>query len=60
MREAVVTYVRTLHVVAEEAGAAALAGATQIRERLAGKKVALVLSGGNMTMDWLRRVVSKI
>ena len=60
MREAVVTYLRTLHVVAEESGAAALAGATQIRERLAGKKVALVLSGGNMTMDGLRRVVSKI
>ena len=60
MREAVVTYLRTLHVVAEESGAAALAGAMQIRERLAGKKVALVLSGGNMTMDGVRRVVSKI
>jgi threonine dehydratase len=59
MAEAVRTYLRTLHVVAEESGAAALAGAVKIRERLAGKKVALVLSGGNMTLDGLRRVVSE-
>jgi len=58
MREAVVTYLRTLHVVAEESGAAALAGAMQGRERLAGKKVAIVLSGGNMTLDGLRRALN--
>jgi threonine dehydratase len=45
--------------VAEESGAAALAGAVQMRERLAGRKVALVLTGGNMTLDGLRRVVSQ-
>jgi threonine dehydratase len=59
MAEAVRTYLRTLHVVAEESGAAALAGATKIQERLAGRKVAIVLSGGNMTLDGLRRVVTQ-
>jgi threonine dehydratase len=36
------------HQVAEGAGAAALAAAVQERERLAGRRVALVLSGGNI------------
>ncbi len=45
------------HMLAEESGAASTAGAMQISERLAGKKVVLVLSGGNMTLDALRRVL---
>ncbi|HTV88466.1 MAG TPA: threonine dehydratase [Stellaceae bacterium] len=36
------------HNVAEGAGAAALAGALQEKARLAGKRVAVVLSGGNI------------
>ena len=36
------------HNLAEGAGAAALAGALQERARLAGKRVAVVLSGGNI------------
>jgi hypothetical protein len=31
-----------------------------MRERLAGKKVALVLSGGNLTVDGLRRALEGI
>ena len=57
MREAVVLLLRTAHIVAEESGAAATAAAVKLRERLAGKKVAIVVSGGNMTLDSLRRTL---
>jgi len=57
MRDAVVLLVRSAHIVAEESGAAATAAAMKLRERLAGKKVAIVVSGGNMTLDSLRRVL---
>jgi threonine dehydratase len=57
MRRAVVVLLRSTHVVAEESGAAAAAAAMKLRERLAGKKVAIVVSGGNMTLDSLRRVL---
>ena len=36
------------HNVAEGAGAASLAAALKERERLAGKRIAIVLSGGNI------------
>ena len=36
------------HNLAEGAGAASLAAALKIKERLAGKKVALIMSGGNL------------
>ena len=57
MRRAVVLLLRAAHVVSEESGAAATAAAVKLRERLPGKKVAIVVSGGNMTMDSLRRVL---
>lgn len=41
--------------LAEPAGAAPLAAALQLRERLAGKKIALILSGGNVSPDELRQ-----
>jgi threonine dehydratase len=41
----------------EPAGAAPLAAALRLRERLAGKKVALVLSGGNISPDQLRELL---
>ncbi|HET9477637.1 MAG TPA: pyridoxal-phosphate dependent enzyme [Dehalococcoidia bacterium] len=55
--DAVVTLARFAHQVAEDSGAAAMAGAIQAAERLRGKKVAVILSGGNMTLDGLRRVL---
>jgi threonine dehydratase len=57
MRNAVVLLLRAAHIVSEESGAAATAAAVKLRERLAGKKVAIVVSGGNMTLDSLRRVL---
>ena len=46
------------HTLAEGAGAVSLAGALKIRARLAGKKVALVVSGGNLSIDQLREIVA--
>ena len=45
------------HNLAEGAGAAALAAAMKERPRLEGRKVGLVLSGGNIDLDLFRRWV---
>jgi threonine dehydratase len=57
IRDAMLMLARTAHVIAEEAGAAATAAAVQLRERLAGKNVAIMVSGGNVPLDHLRRVL---
>ena len=49
---------RTTHNLAEGAGAAGLAGLVALRERLAGKTVAIVLSGSNIDLETLRRVLA--
>jgi threonine dehydratase len=51
-------YLRTTHNLVEGAAAAALAGLIRLREQLAGKTVALVLSGSNIDEVTLRRVLS--
>jgi threonine dehydratase len=48
---------RTTHNLAEGAGAAGLAGLCKLRGELAGKTVAIVLSGANIDAATLRRVV---
>jgi threonine dehydratase len=45
------------HNVAEGAGAAALAALLQERDRMRGKRVGLILSGGNIDADVLRTVL---
>jgi threonine dehydratase len=57
IHNAVVTLLRTSHVLAEESGAAATAAALQLAERLRGRKVAIIVSGGNITLDTLRRIL---
>ncbi|MGH3063984.1 MAG: threonine dehydratase, partial [Gaiellaceae bacterium] len=42
----------------EPAGAAPLAAALNLREQLAGRRVALVCSGGNISLDQLRTVLA--
>ncbi|MFY9823998.1 MAG: threonine/serine dehydratase [Thermoanaerobaculia bacterium] len=49
---------RTTHNLAEGAGAASFAGLRLLRARLAGRKVAVVLSGSNIDADTLRQVVN--
>jgi len=58
MAEAVRLLLRTTHNLAEGAGAAGLAGLMRLREELAGRRVGIVLSGGNIDRETLRRVVS--
>jgi threonine dehydratase len=45
------------HNLTEGAGAAALAAATQEKQKIRGKRVGLVLSGGNVDLDVFRRWV---
>lgn len=47
------------HVVAEGAGAAPVAAAVRLSERLSGKSVACWVSGGNATADSLRRALEQ-
>ena len=49
---------RTTHNLAEGAGAAALMAATKLRDRLAGKRVVCVMSGGNIDRATLARIVA--
>ena len=49
---------RTTHNLAEGAGAAGLAGVFALREELAGRTVAVVISGGNIDQPTLRRVLN--
>lgn len=55
MRGAIKLYVEHCHTIAEGAGAATLAGAIMLKDQLKGKKVVLVLSGGNLTYEELMK-----
>lgn len=59
LRRAIVTLLETTSVMAEGAGGAALAGAYARRESLAGKTVAVILSGGNLTLDALEQALAE-
>jgi threonine dehydratase len=54
---AIHAYWTDTHNLAEGAGAAALAAAVKERSRLKGRKIGLVLSGGNIDFDLFRRWV---
>jgi len=54
MMVAVRHYLEKAKTLAEPAGAASLAAALQLKDELAGKKVALILSGGNISPGQLR------
>jgi threonine dehydratase len=54
---AVVWMIQHAHTLAEGAGAAPLAAAYKIRKRLKGKRVGLICSGGNISLDKLRKAL---
>jgi len=56
--EAVRMLLRTTHNLVEGAGACGLAGIMKLRDELAGKKVGIILSGGNMDQETLVKVLS--
>ena len=58
LAEGVRLALRTTHNLAEGAGAAPLAAAMKLRDRLAGRTVVCVMSGGNIDAATLRRVLN--
>ncbi len=52
-------YYTHTHNIAEGAGAAAMAGLMSERDRLQGKRVGVILTGGNVDMDVYQKVLSK-
>jgi threonine dehydratase len=59
LRAAIGLLLRHTHNLAEGAGAAATAAAWRLRERLAGKTVVGVLSGGNLDLRELGRILAE-
>jgi len=59
IEDAILLLLEHTHNLAEGAGAAALAAAIKLGPRLAGKNVVLVLSGGNLSVDQLRRLLAR-
>jgi threonine dehydratase len=55
---AVLLLLERMKLLAEGAGAAALAGALQIRAELRGKRVVVVVSGGNIDINLLDRIIA--
>lgn len=55
--QAMVWMIERAHTLAEGAGAASLAAAYRLRSELKGKKVGLVCSGGNVSLEQLRRAL---
>ncbi len=49
--------IEATHNLAEAAGATSLAGAFKIKDKLVGKKIALVLSGANISMEQLSDLI---
>ncbi|GIX48594.1 MAG: threonine ammonia-lyase [Candidatus Tectimicrobiota bacterium] len=58
MQQAIVLHLEKTHNLTEHAGAASLAAALKLRDRLRGKKVVLVMSGGNVSLQHLRAALA--
>lgn len=58
IRQAMVWMIERAHTLTEGAGATTLAAAYRMRERLTGKKVALICSGGNTSLEHLRQALA--
>lgn len=59
MQSALLTMLASHRVLAEAAGAAALAAARNLAGTLRGKRVAVVVSGGNLTLESLRAALDE-
>jgi threonine dehydratase len=57
IRQAMYWMIERAHSLAEAAGAASLAAAFKLRDQLAGKKVGLVCTGGNSTIEHLQQAL---
>ncbi|RYZ64126.1 MAG: threonine ammonia-lyase, partial [Proteobacteria bacterium] len=57
--EAILTLLEKAKVVSEAAAAVSLAVLEQIRKRIAGKKVVVIIGGGNIDVNVLNRVIDR-
>lgn len=57
IRQAMVWMIEHAHTLAEEAGAVSLAAAYKLREELKGKKIGVICSGGNVSLQNLTRAL---
>ena len=60
MNRAIVLHLEMTHNLTEHAGAASLAAALKIKHRLQEKKVVLVISGGNISMQHLLAALDQV
>ncbi len=58
MRRAMLAMIECTRNLVEAAGAASLAGTLQLRERLQGRRVAVICSGGNISTEQLQDVLA--
>ena len=58
MEDAIYIYLEQTRNLVEHAGAASLAAAIKLKDTLKGKKVALIASGGNLSMNHLKSILS--
>jgi threonine dehydratase len=59
LKKAILTLLETTRQLAEGAGAASTAAAFKLREQLQGKNVALPLTGGNLTLENLGKILKE-
>jgi len=57
MEKAILMMLEFVRNLVEDAGASSLAGALKIKEKIAGKKVALVITGGNLSIPRLKDIL---
>jgi threonine dehydratase len=57
--QAMVWMIERAHTLAEAAGASSLAAAYRLRGELRGKKVGIVCSGGNTSIEHLKHALSQ-
>ena len=57
--KAILLLLETIHQLAEGAGAASTAAALKLKNQIRGMKIALILSGGNITLETLREIITK-
>jgi len=58
IKRAIILLLETTHQLAEGAGAASVAAAFNMKQELKGKKVALIISGGNLMLNALRDILN--
>ena len=59
LKQTIVLLLEKAHTIAEGAGAASTAAAIQLKDRLQGQIVVCVLSGGNLPLSTLQRIIAE-